>query len=66
MNIVQTVFEVFDKISEWIVGAVNDMVPIFYNTESGLTFLGTMALCGLGVGLILLIFNVVKSFIQFK
>ena len=66
MNIVDSVFGVFTKISEWIITAVNDMVPIFYNAETGITFLGTMALCGLGVGIILLIFNIVKSFVQFR
>lgn len=66
MNIVENVFAVFTNISEWIVSTVNAMVPVFYNTETGITFLGTMALCGLGVGIILLIFNIVKSFVQFR
>lgn len=66
MTIIDYVFDVFGEISDWLVETINAFVPVFYSNETGMTFLGTMALCGLGVGIILLLFNVVKSFVQFR
>lgn len=65
-TIVEYVFSVFTAISDWLVETIQSFVPVFYSTETGMTFLGVMALCGLGVGIILLLFNIVKSFVQFR
>lgn len=65
MTIVQTIFAVFTSISEWFVETIASLTPIFY-AEGSLTFLGTLALCSLGIGIIMLVINRVVSFIQFR
>lgn len=64
--VLTSVLEVFSAIGDWIVTAIQDITPAFYATEGGLTFLGVLAACGLGVSIILLIFNIIKDFLHFR
>lgn len=56
------VTEIISAITAWVTGmvgavvdAVNGIVPLFYdNTASKLTFVGTLALMGLGIGIVTL------------
>ena len=65
MSIVTSIFDVFSSISDWIVSAVADVTPMFWDAQSGLTFMGTLALLGLGVGIVFLIIGIVQKFLTF-
>lgn len=66
MTILESVLDVFDAISTWIVGAVQNVMPMFYVAESGLTFLGVLAVSGLAISVIFLIIGVIQNFLHFR
>lgn len=53
MAILTAITEVFTAISEWIVGAVGGVMPMFYE-EGALTFLGVLAVAGLAFSVVFL------------
>lgn len=65
-NVVTAITEVFSAIGDWISSAINDLVPMFYNAESGLTFIGVLAVMGLGISVIFLIIGVIQSFLRLR
>lgn len=54
MEILSAITNVFSAISTWIVEAVTGVLPMFYTAESGLTFLGVLAVAGLGFSVVFL------------
>lgn len=65
-TIIEAVFAVFTEIGDWIAGAMTQLTPIFYNAETGLTLIGVTSLCGLGIGVVLLIINKISDFLRFR
>lgn len=65
-NIISSITGVFTAIAEWISSAVTAMTPMFYESETGLTFLGTLAVCGLGFAVIFLIIGLIQNFLHFR
>lgn len=70
LDIITSFTEVFDAIGEWIVGAINDLVPMFYTVDvtSGtgeLTFLGVLVVVGLGISVIFLLIGIIQRFMHF-
>lgn len=70
MSIVNAILAVFSDIGDWIVQALQDLMGIFWTTGSGgegsLTFLGVLAVCGLGFSVIFLIIGIIQRFLHFK
>lgn len=54
MEIMQAIGEVWTAIITWIVSAIQALVPVFYAAETGFTFLGVLALIGLGLAVVFL------------
>lgn len=65
MSVLSAILNVFDEVSEWIVTAFQNMTPIFYNAETGLSFMGVLAVAGLSISVILLIIGIVQRFLKF-
>ena len=68
---VQTITTVWTAIVQFIVGLFGDISALFYTPASGsesgsLTFIGTLAVIMAGVGLLLLVFNLIRSFLTAK
>lgn len=66
MNIVSQITGVFSEIGAWISEAVGDLMPMFYNPETGLTLLGTLAICGLAFSIVFLLLNIIQNFLHFR
>ena len=66
MNIVESITGVFSKIGTWLVSQVNDLSVIFYDPTEGLTFLGVLAVCGLGFGVVFLLIGLIQNFLHFR
>ena len=64
-SVLESVLAVFTAIANWFVSTINALVPIFY-ADNNLTFIGTLAACGVGVGIIMLVINLVRRFLRFK
>lgn len=65
MAILTAITEVFTAISEWIVGAVSGVMPMFYVADTGLTFLGVLAVAGLAFSVVFLLIGIVQRFLHF-
>lgn len=65
MGVLTQILEVFDGLGEWLSSAVQSMIGMFYS-ESQLTFLGVLAVAGLGISLIFLLIGVIQNFLHFR
>ena len=65
-SILQSVLDVFSSVGTWISEALNDLMPIFYNAESGLTFLGILAVAGLAFSVVFLVIGIIQKFLHFR
>lgn len=66
MSIIQAIFAVFTSVGEWLVQAVNDLTPMFWNAETGLTLMGTLAVVGLAFSVVFLILGIIQRFLHFR
>ena len=66
MSVVTSITDVFSAIGTWIASSVNDLLPMFYVPETGLTFLGVLAVCGLSFSVIFLIIGIIQNFLHFR
>lgn len=66
MSVLEAILEVFLGVGDWIVTAVQAIVPMFYVAGTGLTFLGVLAVAGLAFSVVFLLINIVKGFLQFR
>lgn len=66
MSIIKSITGVFSEIGTWISEAINDLLPMFYTAESGLTFLGTLAVCGLAFSVVFLLISLIQNFLHFR
>lgn len=65
-SVVASIFAVFTEILNWFTTTLGSVGDIFYTAETGLTFIGTLSVIGLGIGVVLLVVNMLKSLIRFK
>lgn len=65
-GIVTAVLAVFTAIGTWISDTIPLFVPIFYNAETGLTFVGVTLLMSLGFSVVFLLFGVLQRFFTFR
>lgn len=65
MGVLEAILAVFTGIGEWIGDAVTALIPMFY-AESGLTFLGVLAVAGLAFSVVFLIIGVIQNFLHFR
>lgn len=66
LDILAQIFGVFDAISTWLTGAIADVMPMFYESESGLTLIGTLCLTSLGISVVFLLIGLIQKFLRFR
>lgn len=72
MTVLDSILEVFNAMGDWIGGAMEGLIPIFYTApttagDSGeLTFIGILAVAGLSLSIVLMLFNLVRGFLRFS
>lgn len=64
-NALSQVLDVFSGVGDWLGDSFTSVTEMFY-AGGELTFLGVMALGGIGISVALLLVNLVKSFIRFR
>lgn len=66
MEIITAITNVFTEVGNWIVGAVNSMIPMFYDTgNSELTLLGILSVVGLAISVVFLLIGIIQRFLHF-
>lgn len=63
-SVVSAIFAVFSAIGNWFVEFLPTLTAIFWTGEA-LTFLGVLAILGLGVSVIFLLISVIRRFLNF-
>ena len=63
--IVTAVLDVFEAVGTWIAETVPTFIPMFYSAESGLTWLGVMAVMGLAFSVVFLMIGIIQKFLHF-
>ena len=66
MNIIQAILELFTEISQWLVETIPSLMSMFYVAETGLTFLGALAVAGLAISVVFLLIGVIQNFLHFR
>lgn len=70
MNALLTaIFTVFTQIGNWITETIPMFFKLFYvseGSEAGLTFLGTLAVVSLGIGIVFLLIGIIQRFLKFR
>ena len=64
-NVLSSILEVFGAVGEWIVTAIQTLIPMFYTAESGLTFIGVLAVAGLAFSVVFLLLGIIQRFMHF-
>ena len=65
-SIISAITGVFDAISTWMQGAISAVIPVFYDSTEGLTFLGVLAVMSLAISLVFLLIGVIQNFLHFR
>lgn len=65
-TILSSILAVFLSVGEWIGDAVTALTPMFWVAETGLTFLGTLAVAGLAFSVAFLIIGIIQNFLHFR
>lgn len=65
-GIVESIMTILTAIGGWFVSMIQQMLPIFYDPSTGITVIGVLCVCGLGVGVILLVINKVSDFFHWR
>ena len=64
---IEAITNVFSGMGDWIAEYMPTIMSIFYNTEqNSVTFLGILALGGLGISIFFLLMGVVQNFLHFR
>ena len=66
MTIINSILEVFEALGTWLTETIPTLMSMFYVAESGLTFLGALAVAGLGISVIFLLIGIVQNFLHFR
>ena len=65
-TIIEVILAVFTAIGDWIAGSFTQLIPIFYTADAGLTFMGSLAVCGLAFSVIFLLIGIIQRFLHFR
>lgn len=66
MGVLEKVLDVFSGLGTWLVETIPTFEALFYNASTGLTFMGTLAVAGLGIGVVFLLIGVIQKFLKFR
>lgn len=65
-TIIEAFVAVWASMVDFLVGLFPDLISLFWVAETGLTFVGVMAVIMAGIALILLVFNLIRSFFAMR
>lgn len=66
MTLIGSIVEVWEQLMTAVMGLITDAQALFYSAEGGLTFIGTLSTVAIAIGVILLIVNIVRSFLHLR
>lgn len=64
-SVITAITAVFTAIGNWLVGSITAMEAVFW-AEGALTFVGTLAVVGLAIAVILMVLAMIRSYLQLR
>ena len=65
-SVLTSILEVFTMVGEWIPDAMLALIPMFWAAETGLTFLGVLAVAALAFSVVFLLIGIIQGFLAFR
>lgn len=65
-SVITAITSVFTSIGEWFVEFIPSLISMFYSPTEGLTFIGTLAVCGLAISVFFLVIGLIQNFLHFR
>ena len=66
MNVIQSIVSAWSDIMEGIVALFQPAEALFWSTESGLTFLGGLAVIGVAIGVVMMVVGIIQNFLHLR
>lgn len=66
MNVITAITSAWTEVMEGIVGLFSPAEALFWSAESGLTFLGGLAVIGVAIGVVLLVVGIIQNFLHLR
>lgn len=66
MTVVESIVSVWTSIMSAITSMLTDAQALFWNAETGLTFLGVLSVISVAIGVVLLIVSIIQNFLHFR
>ena len=66
MSAVDSVLAVFTSLIDWFVSAIQAVIPIFYESGTGLTFIGGVTVIGVAIAVTTLIFATIRGMLRLQ
>lgn len=64
MSVITSITEAWTAVATWFIDTMELVPSLFYNAETGLTFLGTLAIFGGGLAVIIGLIGVIRSWVK--
>lgn len=64
-SVVSAITAVFTAIGQWLVSSITAMEAVFWSSGA-LTFVGTLAVVGLAIAVILMVLAMIRSYLQLR
>lgn len=64
-TIIDAILAVWTSVLTWFGGAFGDLIPIFYESDTGLTFIGYLAIAGTAVSAAFLFLGLIQKWLRF-
>lgn len=65
-SVITAITAVFTAVMDWIMTAITTVIGVFYVAESGLTFLGVLALIALAISIFFLLVGLIQNFLHLR
>lgn len=65
-KMVQHITEILTSFGQWVVSSLQSIIPVFYDSENGLTIFGILALGSLAIGIFMMLIGVLQNFLHFR
>ena len=66
MNVIQSIVSAWSDVMEGIVALFQPAEALFWSTESGLTFLGGLAVIGVAIGVVMMVVGIIQNFLHLR
>lgn len=65
-TVVSAIVEVWTAIVTWMTTNLASVQTVFYNAETGLTFMGVLAALAVGIAVALLLVGIIQNFLRLR